>query len=233
LSLSYGCTKSGDGVINAGSLAWAFGFGVVAAAPVGPVNMVAIRRGLVAHWTHALWVALGSVSVEACYIALALYGGNEILSRVRDFERIISGPAAGVVIVIGMMILRKALKNPQRVLSDGPAPARVNGRTTIARDILSGALLTLLNPATLLYWVVGAGPTWLGKASPNNAFDVFLGLAAATCGLASWFAFVIYLVRFRPQNVRPRFFRRVNFCCGLALIVMGVVLAVHLLAGRS
>lgn len=222
-------------MINAGTLAWAFGFGIMAAAPVGPVNMVAIRRGLVAHWTHALWVALGSVAVEACYIALALYGGNQVLSRVRDFERVISAPAAAVVIVIGLMILRKALKNPQRVLSDGPgtAPPRTNGRVTIARDIFTGAMLTLLNPATLLYWVVGAGPTWLGKASPQNVFDVFFGLAAATCGLASWFAFVIGLVRFRPQNVGPRFFRIVNFCCGLALVAMGMVLAVHLLAGKN
>lgn len=227
-------------------MALAFGFGIMAAAPVGPVNMVAIRRGLVAHWPHALYVALGSMAVESMFIAAVFWGGNEILSVIRDYEGYVATPASLIIMCVGLLITRKAIKNPQRVLGNGQPNGQIGGpangqpevaqrirtRSTIARDILTGALLTVINPATFLYWTVAAGPSWLGRANPENSFEVLLGLAAATGGLAVWFGFITALVRFRPQNVGPRFFRIVNAICGVVLVIMGLVLAIHQIKGK-
>ena len=206
----------------------AFGFGIVAAAPIGPVNMVAIRRGLVSRWTHTLWVGLGSVIIEAGCIAAALYGYSKLLeeTRVQKLEYFVGLPAAAVIALIGAFITRKAVRHPHRVLADARLE-RARGNTTILRDVATGAALTLINPATWLYWMLGAGPAWLHKANlPPGCVEVWWALLAAVAGLASWFLLVATLVRLRPRRVGPGFFRIVNAACGIALMIIGVVLAI-------
>jgi len=57
-------------------LAAAFLMGLAAAAPIGPVNMMAIRRGVVGGWRHTLACGLGSVFGDLVLFALALIGGS-------------------------------------------------------------------------------------------------------------------------------------------------------------
>ena len=53
-------------------LAAAFLMGLAAAAPIGPVNMMAIRRGVVGGWRHTLACGLGSVFGDLVLFSLAL-----------------------------------------------------------------------------------------------------------------------------------------------------------------
>jgi threonine/homoserine/homoserine lactone efflux protein len=223
-------------VLSLPVLILAFSFGLMAAAPVGPVNMVAIRRGLVARWHHTLYVALGSVLVEAGFITLALRGGRGLVETLgvdltsHFFQRAVGVPASCITLLIGVIILAKALSKRHRVLSRVEMSASSNGHITFLRDVATGAVLTGLNPATLLYWLLGAGPTWLNKAQlPPASLAVWWGVLAATAGLATWFVFVATLVRLRPNKVGPRFFRIVNAICGLALIVIGAAIGIHTL----
>ena len=215
-------------VVNFSTLAWAFGAGVLAAAPIGPVNAVAIRRGLIHRWTHTLSVGLGSALVETCYVALAFWGGKGIMEAIpaESLHRWVGLPAAGIVIIIALSILRRAIVNPQRLLASVRLERMRQRRATFMRDVLAGAGLTAINPATLLYWF-GVGPAWLEQAAvAAGSTAVWYGIAAAVAGLASWFIFVTVLVRLRPQNVGPHFFRTVNLVCGCLLGCAGIALAV-------
>jgi chemosensory pili system protein ChpE len=224
-------------VLSLPVLILAFGFGLVAAAPVGPVNMVAIRRGLVARWQHTLYVALGSVLVEAGFITLALRGGRGLVETLGVdltspfFQRAVGIPASCVTLLIGLIILAKALSKRHRVLSRIEKSAAGNGgHITFLRDVATGGVLTGLNPATLAYWLLAAGPTWLNRAHlPPASLAVWWGVLAATAGLATWFVFIAALVRLRPNQVGPRFFRIVNAICGLALIGIGAAIGIHTL----
>jgi len=44
------------------ALSAAFLMGLAAAAPMGPVNMLAIRRGVIGGWRHTLACGIGSVT---------------------------------------------------------------------------------------------------------------------------------------------------------------------------
>ena len=210
------------------SLAWVYGAGLLAAAPMGPVNAVAIRRGLIGRWTRTLRVGLGSVLAESCYVAAALYGGRRIFQEIspETFRRWVGLPAAGIITFIGLFLLRKAVINPQRTLEGAePKQTRRQGASALG-DILMGSLLTATNPATAMYWLLGVGPAWLEQANvPPGSAAVWFAWAAAVAGLATWFIFVATLVRLRPQNVGPRFFRIVNAVCGSLLTLGGIALA--------
>ncbi|GAH83051.1 unnamed protein product, partial [marine sediment metagenome] len=100
-------------------LACAFGLGFIAAAPLGPVNMVAIRRGLVVRWTRTIWVGFGSVAFETVEVALILWGGQRLIERipVEFIQRYVSLPAAGIVLLVGLFLLRRAVVPPRRMLA--------------------------------------------------------------------------------------------------------------------
>lgn len=55
-------------------LAATFLMGFVAAAPIGPVNMMAIRRGVIGGWRHTLACGIGSVLGDLVLFSLALAG---------------------------------------------------------------------------------------------------------------------------------------------------------------
>ena len=217
-------------MLEISSLAWIYGAALLAAAPMGPVNAVAIRRGLMGRWTDTLRVGCGSMLAESCYIAAALWGGRRALRALPAdvLHRWVGLPAAGIFTLLGLFFLRKAVTGPRRSRAADRIERMRQQKASAPRDLLTGALLTVINPATMFYWLLGVGPAWLehAKLTPGSA-AVWVGWAVAVAGLATWFAFVATLVRLRPQNVGPRFFRIVNAVCGTVLTAGGIALAVR------
>ncbi len=54
----------------------AFLMGLAAAAPMGPVNMLAIRRGVIGGWRHTLACGIGSVTGDLILFSMVLVGGT-------------------------------------------------------------------------------------------------------------------------------------------------------------
>jgi LysE type translocator len=67
-------------VSNVHVLAAACLMGLAAAAPMGPVNMLAIRRGMIGGWRHTLACGIGSVAGDLFLLSLVLLGGRYLLS---------------------------------------------------------------------------------------------------------------------------------------------------------
>lgn len=216
-------------------LAAAFFFGVAAAAPIGPVNTVAIHRGLHARWTHTLACGIGSAIVDGLYFLLALLAGHWLITQVSNpiLKVIVASTGAVLLVVLGGAFLVMAIKkvvplDPDRGRKDIPP-------TRLLADMGSGALLTVINPAAPVYWLGVAG-NWLPHAQevfrqtsassvePNHT-AVWLGLMAAGGGLLSWFLVLTAVVRFTPRRIGPLFFRVVNILSGSLLIILGLVLA--------
>lgn len=210
-------------------LAWAFGLGLMAAAPVvGPVNMIAIRRGLVMHWTRTMWVGIGSVAFETCEVALVMWGGSTLMENINvdSLRHYVELPAACIILLLGLFIIRKAFVPSRRAKAAIRAERMRHWRTGVSGDFLTGAILTFINPATFLWWV-GVGPAWLQGADVSaGSVGMWLGVAAVSCGMACWFAFITVLVRLRPQKIGPTFFRIANGLCGIAVTGMGIVLGI-------
>ncbi len=207
----------------------AFGLGLMAAAPiVGPVNMIAIRRGLVMHWTRTMWVGIGSAAFETCEVALVMWGSSAILEHfdVNSLRHYVEIPAAAIITLLGLFILRKAIVPSHRVKAAIRAERMRHWRTGVGGDFVTGAILTFVNPATFFYWI-GVGPTWLHKSGISaGSGGMWFGVAAVSCGMACWFAFITVMVWLRPQKIGPTFFRLANGLCGGLLTIMGIILGV-------
>jgi L-lysine exporter family protein LysE/ArgO len=202
-------------------LSAAFFMGLAAAAPMGPVNMLAIRRGLVGGWRHTLACGIGSVTGELALFCLVLLGGHYLFSDLSNptLRTVLAVIGLIVLLPLGIYFLVRAVKDPLRAYAsarkswdEGTVPAH------LATDVASGTALTIFNPLTLIYWV-GVTANWLPLAHPILGSQApGWGILMVAAGLMTWFTTLIIVVRFIPNRIGPTFFRLVNAILGIILL---------------
>jgi threonine/homoserine/homoserine lactone efflux protein len=213
-------------VLSAGFL-----MGLAAAAPMGPVNMLAIRRGLIGGWRHTLACGIGSVTGDLILFSLVLLGGHYLFSDLSNPTLRTYLEAAGVIVLLplGIYFLVRAVKDPLRAFAS--ARKRWNETTVPAHlvaEVGDAAALTVLNPLTIIYWV-GVTANWLPFAhSVLGITAPEWGILMAAAGLMTWFAALVIVVRFIPNRIGPIFFRLVNAILGLILLGFATFCAIVL-----
>jgi threonine/homoserine/homoserine lactone efflux protein len=216
-------------VSHAHVLLAAYLMGLAAAAPMGPVNMLAIRRGMIGGWRRTLVCGIGSVAGDLLLFSLVLLGGHYLLSDLTNPTLRTALAAIGVIVLLplGLYFLVRAVKEPLRAYTggrkrwdEGTVPAH------LASDVVAGTALTIFNPATMVYWV-GVTSNWLPFAHSilgSNAPG--WGILMVAAGLMTWFTTLIFVVRFMPHRIGPTFFRLVNAAFGLILLAFATFCAI-------
>jgi L-lysine exporter family protein LysE/ArgO len=217
-------------------LSGAFLMGLAAAAPMGPVNMLAIRRGVIGGWRHTLACGIGSITGDLILFSLVLFGGHYLFSDVSDpmLQTVLAAVGVIVLLPLGIYFLVRAVKEPLRAYAsarqhwdEGTVPAH------LIAEVPAATALTIFNPLTIVYWV-GVTSNWLPFAHSVLGYKApGFGILMATAGLMTWFTALIVAVRFIPHRIGPNFFRLVNAILGLVLLgfatFCGIVLSRHLL----
>jgi len=212
-------------------LSAAFLMGLAAAAPMGPVNMLAIRRGVIGGWRHTLACGIGSVTGDLILFSLVLLGGHYLFSDLSNPTLQTYLEAIGVIVLLplGIYFLVRAVKDPLRAFTS--ARKRWNETTVPAHlvaEVGDAAALTVLNPLTIIYWV-GVTANWLPFAhSVLGITAPEWGILMAAAGLMTWFAALVIVVRFIPNRIGPIFFRLVNAILGLILLGFATFCAIVL-----
>ena len=217
-------------------LSAAFLMGLAAAAPMGPVNMLAIRRGVIGGWRHTLACGIGSIIGDLILFSLVLLGGDRFLPDLSStvFQTVLAAMGAIILFPLAIYFLIRAFKEPLRAYEsarhhwdEGTVPGH------LITEVAYAAALTIFNPLTIAYWVCVTA-NWLPFAHSvlgNGAAG--LGILMATAGLMTWFAALTVVVRFIPHRIGPNFFRLVNAILGLILLgfatFCAIVLYRHLL----
>jgi L-lysine exporter family protein LysE/ArgO len=171
-------------------LSAAFLMGLAAAAPMGPVNMLAIRRGVIGGWRHTLACGIGSVTCELLLFSLVLFGGHYLFSDLSNpaLQTVLAAIGAIVLLPLGIYFLVRAVKEPLRAYAsarqhwdEGTVPGH------LIAEVVDAAALTIFNPLTIAYWV-GVTSNWLPIAHSVLGYSApGLGILMATAGLATWF----------------------------------------------
>jgi threonine/homoserine/homoserine lactone efflux protein len=213
-------------------LSAAFLMGLAAAAPMGPVNMLAIRRGVIGGWRHTLACGIGSVTGDLILFSLVLLGGHYLFSDLSNPTLQTYLEAIGVIVLLplGIYFLVRAVKDPLRAFTS--ARKRWNETTVPAHlvaEVGDAAALTIFNPLTIIYWV-GVTANWLPFAhSVLGITAPEWGILMSAAGLMAWFAALVIVVRFIPNRIGPIFFRLVNAILGLILLGFATFCAIVLI----
>ena len=89
-----------------------------AAAAMGPVNMLAIHRGLIGGWRHTLACGVGSVTGEFILFSLVLLGGHYLFSDLFNptLQTVLAAIGVIVLLPLGIYFLVRVVKGPPRAL---------------------------------------------------------------------------------------------------------------------
>ena len=211
-----------------------FLMGLAAAAPMGPVNMLAIRRGMLGGWRHTLACGIGSVTGDLILFSMVLVGGHYLFSDLSNptLQTVLAAVGTIVLLPLGIYFLVRAVKDPMRAYAsarqhwdEGTVPAH------LVAEVTECVALTIFNPLTIVYWV-GVTSNWLPFAHSVLGYSApGWGILMAAAGLMTWFTALIVAVRFIPHRIGPMFFRLVNAILSLILLGLatfcGIVLSRH------
>jgi threonine/homoserine/homoserine lactone efflux protein len=210
-----------------------FVLGFSIAAPIGPTGATAIRRGISSGAWAAFWVGMGAAVTDFAYIAATYAGLTPLLERIPGLTIILY---AGGAIMLGRLALgaiREALAGTGSPLTAGAAAgSEPAGGDTWYAMLLLGITITLVNPATISYWL-SVGGAFVAANLVDRALPVSVAtMLAIFLGSAFWFsilAVIVGVARARIERL-PWLFRAVGLGSGLILLAFAIAFAARLVA---
>ncbi len=171
------------------------GYGI--AIPVGAIGVLLVDLAMRRGFTPAAAAGTGVATADLLYALVAVVVGAAVADAVESFGDTLRIVSAVVLLAIAAHLLRSALK------SRAPAVERAVPRAGIARTYVRFVGLTILNPATITYFV--ALIVGLDRADATAA-DKALFVAGAFLASLSWqlwlAAMGAFLHKRIPEGVR-------------------------------
>ncbi len=187
--------------------------GAITGVPIGPVNIAVIDTAYRHHLKRAIAVALGGAMADLFYALLGvLWFGPMVVTR-PHIPPILYAISFLPLVIYGISILRSKPADPTRSTGDD-----ANQKGYFWSGFGLGVALILLNPSTLLAWVVILG-TWMSDENQASGVAAALGVGA---GSFLWFALVAWLAH-KGKNFLQKRAGLINRIVGILLIALGCV----------
>jgi threonine/homoserine/homoserine lactone efflux protein len=197
--------------------------GLSVAAPIGPTNIEMIRRGLRSGFWACILFAAG---VEVALIAylFAVFAGLSFLTEAELFNLLLSVFGVVVLFYLGFVSIKDFLNRHNLDLDASRGDEQ---------HLVSGVVLTIANPAVLLFWsgIIGAN---LATKEFSLGTSLLISGGILT-GVAIWLLFLSTLIHGGRRFLTPQVFGYISLIAGLVLIGFGLSfgyrLALKLLGG--
>jgi arginine exporter protein ArgO len=158
--------------------------GALTGVPIGPLNVAIINTAYRHHLRRAIAVALGGAVADLVYASFGILGLSQLLTAHKIVPPILFGMSGIVLIIYGILTVRAQPIDPGLA-----GHVDVAGKSYFWGGFGTGIGLILLNPATLITWVVIVGSA-MADATPSEGMAAAVGIG---CGSALWFTVVAHL----------------------------------------
>jgi threonine/homoserine/homoserine lactone efflux protein len=196
--------------------------GLVAAVPIGPVNLICIRRSFAFGPVNGFVSGLGAALGDGLFAAIMGFGLTWIAQMIEGYAPVIELIGGAMMVWMGF-----------RTFGSSPVSRGVDDRadsegTNLFRAIVSTFALTVTNPVTLLSFGVmfaGLGGLAGGAGSYNDAGFVVAGVVG---GSAGWWLALTTIIGLFHTRIDEKAMRIINRICGVLVMVCGLVVLIHL-----
>lgn len=187
--------------------------GFLIAAPVGPVNVMCVRRTIMHGRLVGLVSGLGAAAADTIFGAIAAFGLSFVYELLMT-ERFWLGIAGGALLMV--MGVRTLFAEPPRP-SDTPDPPNLLG------DFTSTLVLTLTNPVTIVSFL--AAFTAVGVAADPGepiGLDDWILLLGVFLGASTWWLFITAAVALFHGRIPLTMLRWTNRIAGVVILAFAV-----------
>jgi threonine/homoserine/homoserine lactone efflux protein len=195
--------------------------GLIAAVPIGPVNLICIRRTFAFGPVNGFMSGLGAALGDGIFAAITGFGLTWVAQLIEGYAPLIELIGGAMLVWFGW---RTFIAPPMTKMEDG-AP---EGATNLARAMLSTFALTVTNPATLLAFTAmfaSLGGLAGGAGSFGDASFVVAGVVG---GSAGWWLILTTVIGLFHTRIDEKAMRLINKCSGALVAIFGLVVLVHL-----
>ena len=206
-----------------------FLIGLVVAIPLGPVNLICIRRTLSYGAVSGFLSGLGGALGDGVFAAVTAFGLTAISQLIEGYSRPLQLMGGVMLLGFGLTVFQtdvSALRDAEGAVVRGRPPSPL-------RMILSTFALTIANPATLFGFtalfaglgsLAGQGTTFL------HAGVTVLGVMA---GSTTWWFMLTTFVGIFHGHIDTGVMRHINHAFGILVSASGVVVLGNLMLGMT
>jgi threonine/homoserine/homoserine lactone efflux protein len=196
--------------------------GLIAAVPIGPVNLICIRRSFAFGPVNGFVSGLGAALGDGVFAAITGFGLTWVAQLIEGYTPVIELIGGAMLVYFGW---RSFFAPPMiRCLDEEGS----DGASNLIRAMVSTFLLTITNPATLLAFTAmfaGLGGLAGGAGSYVDAGFVVAGVVG---GSAGWWLALTTLIGLFHAKIDEKAMKRINRVSGLLVGTFGLVVLVHL-----
>jgi|HubBroStandDraft_2_1064218.scaffolds.fasta_scaffold04723_6 threonine/homoserine/homoserine lactone efflux protein len=201
--------------------------GLIVAAPIGPVNLICIRRTLAFGQVNGFAAGLGAAAGDGAFAIVTGFGLTAI-------AQLIEGYFLGLELAGGIMLIafgvHTFITTPD--MKELARMKEAEGASTLVRAMASTFALTITNPATLFGFAAlfaGLGGLAGGDASFVDTSVVVGGVIAGS--ILWWFTLTAFVGLFH-RNINDRVMKIINHASGIIITLFGVAVLGHLVISK-
>ena len=184
--------------------------GLIIAAPVGPVNLLCIRRTLEKGWRSGMVSGLGAALADTAYGAIAGFGIRLVIQFLITEEFWIRLIGGSFLMCIGVVYYRKPLRSP-KAEEDG---------SSANSDFISAFLLNATNPTTVLSFL--AVLATLGVGGQSSLWQTLILVPGIFCGSMIWWTILACTASRLRGRISDGALRWMNHLAGIAVGCFGL-----------
>jgi threonine/homoserine/homoserine lactone efflux protein len=200
------------------------GMGLIAAVPVGPVNLICIRRTFAYGSLNGFVSGLGAAFGDGVFAAVTGLGLTWIAQLIEGYATVIELIGGGLLVFFGFRVFFAPLLSKDE---DSDKPDQ--GGATLVGAIASTFALTVTNPATLLaFTAMFAGLGGLAGGA-GSYIDASLVVAGVIGGSAAWWLVLTTVIGLFHAKIDARTMQRINRGSGVLVAVFGLAVLINLI----
>jgi L-lysine exporter family protein LysE/ArgO len=204
-------------VMLANYLLSAFLLGIIVAIPPGSVTVIACQRAMQFGFKNSLVFTTGSCISDIFYISCVYYGLTNFVNH--NSYKIILWIICGLLLIIIGLITIRGLKSYE--IDNSIDNTVMQSRPLFT--FISGILITLTNPLTILGWIAIAGNfflIWNNKFPFANEYGI-ITITVIMIGVLSWFVPLTYAASKLKKLLNIKLQKYLIAVSGICLIIFG------------
>ncbi|TDL80083.1 LysE family transporter [Peribacillus frigoritolerans] len=194
--------------------------GISLAAPIGPIKLEMIKRGIMGGFWPAMLVGIGAITVDMI-LMFGIFLGLVTFLESTVFSAILSAVGSYLLAKLGINSILRSLSAEKMLKSD-------DEKKIGAGSYWTGFFIALGNPFIFIFWlgVYGSALTSLG---PHHTFLYLLIYSLLIiAGVTLWNLNIALTVHFIRDYIKDRMLKAITFAAGVILLGFSIKLFIQM-----
>jgi len=187
--------------------------GLSLAAPIGPVNLEIIKRGLNSGFKQAFFTGAGAMCADTTYLILIFFGLTSFLNFV--FIKIFLGIAGSFILIYLGVVSAKEYFRKADATENKP-------HRFFKTSFVTGYVLAISSPMTIIWWTGVFGALLSAQTHTQTNISTFFSCLSILLGCFLWVFSLSTALHWGKKIINEKITRLISLFAGCFLIVFGI-----------